>query len=190
MKTAVLLHGTDGSSQSNWLPWLEEQLTARGYTVWTPDLPDSHHPETTRYNEFILAHRPWKFDESTLIVGHSSGAVAIPNLLTALPPKESIGHAVLVSSFTQALAEEPEWRQLQGLFSTPFRYKDITSRARKFTFVHAANDPYCPVEQPIELATDLEGTLILFPTGGHFSAASDPTWHKFPQLIDILESNI
>ena len=30
---AILLHGTDGSNESNWIPWLKQQLVKRGFEV-------------------------------------------------------------------------------------------------------------------------------------------------------------
>lgn len=59
MKKAVLLHGGSNNSRGNWLPWLKEELEKRGYQVWSPDLPESDHPNWRKWLEFILKNKPW-----------------------------------------------------------------------------------------------------------------------------------
>jgi hypothetical protein len=56
MKRAVILHGTDGSPDMNWFPWLKEKLEADGYEVWAPLLPENHTPSKEVYNNFLLGY--------------------------------------------------------------------------------------------------------------------------------------
>lgn len=44
MKTAIILHGTLGSPDSNWFQWLKNELEQRGLTVWLPQLPQAEQP--------------------------------------------------------------------------------------------------------------------------------------------------
>ena len=83
MRNAVILHGTDGSSNSNWIPWLKDELGIIGYEVWAPDLPNAGAPNTTAYTRFI-AQKNFHFNEETILIGHSSGAVAWLGLLPKL----------------------------------------------------------------------------------------------------------
>lgn len=36
MRNALILHGTNNTPGDNWYPWLESELTRRGYEVWNP----------------------------------------------------------------------------------------------------------------------------------------------------------
>lgn len=127
MKNAIILHGTSSNSKSNWFPWLAGELEAAGWDVWTPELPGADTPTASVYTEYILSHVPFKIDERTAIIGHSSGAVEVLALLQALPSGSKIREAVLVGSFTEVLASDPEWPMLKGLFDEPFDFEKIKS---------------------------------------------------------------
>ncbi len=185
MKRAVILHGTDGSPAENWFPWLKGKLTARGYDVWVPQLPDAHTPNAKKYTEFLLGSG-WDFQDNVL-VGHSSGGVEILNLLQHLPRDVRIKTAVLVGAFTDALADDPAWAQLKGLFEEPFDYAQIKSKADKFLFVHGSDDPWCDPAQAEQLAQEVGGEFVLIPDGKHFSTSLDPSYAKFPKLVELLD---
>lgn len=175
---ALLLHGTNGSSQSNWLPWLKNELEQAGWQVWTPDLPRANEPHIGRYNQHIFANKDWAYDEDTVIVGHSSGALAALGILQALPEDTKIKEAVLIGSFKNDLG----WKNLGGLFEAPYDYDTIRQRAGQFTLFHSNDDPYCPLDHAEYLAEKLGGELHVHPGQKHFSVETDPKYTEFPQL--------
>ena len=85
MKNALILHGTTGNSKENWFPWLKNKLENKGFRVWLPDLPGADLPSLKRYNNFLLDNKEWEFNSESVIIGHSSGAIAILALLDKLP---------------------------------------------------------------------------------------------------------
>ena len=44
MKNAIILHGTGGTPDSFWFPWLKQELEKREYKVWVPQLPNTEDP--------------------------------------------------------------------------------------------------------------------------------------------------
>jgi predicted alpha/beta hydrolase family esterase len=184
-KRAVILHGTSSTPASNWFPWLEAELEKRGYDVWVPQLPDADEPNARKYTDFLLA-ADWDFQDN-LLIGHSSGAVEILHLLQRLPDNISVKTAVLAAVFSKELADEPEWKQLKGLFEEPFDFAKIKTKAQKFLFVHGADDPWCDPKQAQDLAQNLDSEYITIERGQHFSTALDPSFTEFPQLISLLD---
>lgn len=171
LKTAIILHGTDATPSDNWFPWLKLQLEEKGYQVFVPQLPEANHPNIARYNRFLLSNeREFTFDKDTILVGHSSGAVAILGLLQALPVGTEIGNCYLVSAFTNSLG----WEALKDLFFPPLDASKIKGKSSKLTFIHSDDDPYCPLPETEQLAKDIGGELIIKPSQQHFSVKELP----------------
>lgn len=188
MKKAVILHGTNSDHTSNWFPWLKGELEKLGYEVWVPDLPVNGRPSTKRYNEFLLS-QGWDFSNN-LIIGHSSGAVAILGLLQALPEGTKINTAILAGAFTKRLSQDPSWEMLSGLFDKPFDFESIKQKAKHFIFIHSEDDPYCPIEQAEELHDKIGGEFIRFEGMKHFGVKLDSRFTKFPELLDIIKQKV
>lgn len=184
----LILHGTSADHKSNWFPWLKSELQKNGHKVWVPDLPDADRPNIKKYNELLLSNG-WDFEDS-VIVGHSSGAVAILGLLQALPEGTKINTALLVGVFTERLSESPSWEMLKELFEEPFDFEAIKQKANRFIFVHSADDPYCPIEQAEYLCEQTNGELLQFDNMGHFSKKLDPRFDQFPELLDIIDKKV
>jgi len=185
MRNALLLHGTDGSPQGLWLPWLTKELTDRGWKVWCPQLPHAEAPNAKRYNEFLLSSG-WAFDEDSVIVGHSAGAVAALHLLQNLPEGITVKHAILVGSFKDDLG----WPELKGMFEESLQYEKIRTRAKKFTFIHSDNDPYCPLEHAVYQAEQLGGELLLRPGEFHFSIETGgEKYRQLPTVLEVVEAD-
>lgn len=189
MKKAVLLHGTGGSPESNWLPWLAHELEDRGYEVWVPRLPGNETPDRAAYNDFLLDNG-WDFTDN-LVVGHSSGAVSILNLLSdERCPK--ISTAVLVSGWmdTQKANLEHDGltrERFKNLIPAGgFATDSIKEKSDRWLFLHGDDDPYCPLEQAEWLSKHTGGDLVVIPKGGHLNRTAG--FSELPQLIAALEA--
>jgi len=182
MKNAIILHGTDNSSQGNWFPWLKKELENAGWKVYVPDLPHSNIPNCERYNTFLKSQEAFHIDNETVLIGHSSGALAVMGILQELPEEVLVEHAVLVSAFVTNLG----WDSLTEIAGTPFDHEKIKKHARKITMLNGEEDPYIPLEEPKELAKKLDAELIILKDQGHFSSGDDPKYKTFPYLLELI----
>lgn len=181
MKNVLILHGTAGSSQGNWFPWLKYELESRGYKVWVPDLPLADKPNLQRYKQYILEH--WQFDKDSIIVGHSSGAVAALALLQYLPVGLQIEKEVLVAPFKDNLGRE----DLRGLFTRPLDFAKIKSHCKKFVIISSDNDPYVPLEHGRFLKDQLNGDLVILDGQKHFNTETmGEVYLKFSQILEYI----
>lgn len=184
MKNAIILHGTDNTPEGNWFRWLEKQLQERDYEVWLPQLPDAAQPNAEKYNRLLLNHG-FDFNDETILIGHSSGAVAILNLLQELPESVKIKAAFLVGVFKGPLGISAR----SELFPKPFDFSKIKSHCEKFVFIHSDNDPYCPLSDAEFLSEKLDGELVIEPGQGHFNLETGPQYKQFPLLLELTNKN-
>ncbi len=183
MKNVLILHGTSSNSYGNWFPWLKTELEKKRYKVWAPDLPKADTPNIKRYNKYILSNKDWELDKDSILVGHSSGAVAILGLLQNLDESVKVDTCILVGSFKDNLG----WDCLDGLFEEEFDFEKIKKRAKKFIFIHSDNDPYCPLDHAEYLAEKLDGELIVKKGQKHFSVGTfGETYREFPLVLELI----
>jgi predicted alpha/beta hydrolase family esterase len=181
MKNALVLHGTSSNSGSNWFPWLKRELVANGYVVEVPNLPEADNPNIDTYNEYLLNN--YKFDENTVIIGHSSGAVEILGLLNDYRfPAIKLKACFLVGAFKGDL----DWDALKGMVKD-FDYAKIAAHSSKFVFIHSDDDPYCPIADAKDLCMKLHGSFVEFQGQGHFSFEANPKFDTFPDLLEIIQ---
>jgi predicted alpha/beta hydrolase family esterase len=196
MKRAVILHGTSGKPESNWFMWLKGKLEEQGYEVWVPMLPNNDTPNRNTYNDFLL-NSDWDFTDN-IVVGHSSGAVEVLNLLMdERCPHIRLG--VMVGAWeSNDISPTPEqieaYKQaglsrVQFVDTFPpegFDFELIKSKADKLSFLHGDDDLYCPVEQAQYLASRLDAPITLVPDGQHLGSR----FTELPELWDIIKPNL
>lgn len=184
----LILHGTGSDSNGNWFPWLKRQLEDLGHEAWIPDLPDADRPNIQKYNNLLL-NSGWDFN-NCVVIGHSSGAVALFGFLQALPEGVKVNTAVFVGAFTKRLSESPSWEMLRELFEKPFDFETIKQKASKFIFVHSTDDPICDINEAKSLHKEIGGEFIELSGKGHFITRLDPSMTEFPELLQIIKTKI
>src|SRR3989344_1932765 len=83
MKTALIFHGTGGSSTGNWFPWLKAKLETRGYLVKVQQFPNPDKPnfidwlaELEKYRSLIA--------KDCILIGNSLGGLFLLRVLERL----------------------------------------------------------------------------------------------------------
>lgn len=185
MKNALILHGTLGSPEVNWFLWLKEELEKKNYKVWLPKLPGSDVPNLNKYNEFIFSNKDWDFNSESIIVGHSSGAVAILALLDELSEDVIVDKCILVS-YVEKDSIGGNWEPNKELFDYDFDFDKIKTKSKEFVVIHSDNDPYSPDSGAKNLADKLGGKLIIKEGQGHFNLEVGQQYKEFPLLLDFL----
>lgn len=177
MKNALILHGTGANPHANWFDWLKEKLELNGYKVWVPELPGADHPDMQTYRKFIF-ESDFDFNDETLIVGHSSGAVATLSILEAMSEEVQIDTAVCVGVY------RPENHGYSS--KEPIDVEKVKKKAKRMVFIHSNDDPFCPLSDAEYFAEALDAELIVLAGNDHFSYELNPKHTKLPELVEIL----
>ncbi len=100
MKTCIIIHGTYGSPNENWFPWLKVELKKIGWRVFTPKFPTPKNQSLATWLEAFAEYEQY-INEDTIFVGHSLGPAFILRILEQANAK--IQSAYLISGFTGLL---------------------------------------------------------------------------------------
>jgi len=179
MKNVIIFHGTGGSPNAYWIPWLAFGLEKRGYKVTVPSLPNPNKPDINEALPFVLNNL--EFDEETVLIGHSSGSALILSVLENIKPK--IKMAILVAGFYKQL---PGGRN--GMIQEQYDWDKIKFHAGEFVFINSDNDPWgCDDQMGREMQQHLGGELIVMHDGHMGSDSFNQPYREFPLLVELIE---
>lgn len=176
MEKAFIFHGTGAGQYDHWFPDIKQKLEEEGVEVCVPEFPT---PEAQNLNNWlqVLGHQDLEIDEETVLIGHSTGAVFILNILERIDFE--IEAAFLISGWKGKLGIE--FDPLNETFAErDFDFENIKASAAEIYVYHSASDPYVPVEKAGELVDDLDANFELVADAGHFNTESGYT--DFPEL--------
>lgn len=185
MATIFLIHGSYGTPQENWFPWLKLELERKGHTVFAPPFPT---PENQSLEQWFSTFELYEkfIDSQTIFVGHSLGAAFILSYLEQM--EEPIRACFFVAGFCSSLGN-PQFDSVNKTFTEKvFLWEDIRKFGGKFFVFHSDNDPYVPLEKGKELATHLGTELTLVKGAGHFNTESG--YAHFALLLEKIEETL
>lgn len=167
----IILHSYGASPEANFYPWLRKELESRGYKVQLPLLPHSNKLGFSEDSEMKILSKI-KFDENSVVIGHSLGAVVALKALERL--SGPIRKLVLVGGFI-----EPEFkdkpRPFASRYNWKFDFKKIKNNAKEIKIIHDIDDPVIPLGQALKIQNKLQGELIKERAmGKHFTAKREP----------------
>lgn len=187
MKNVLILHGAGNNSTGNWFSWLKRVLEEKGWEVWSPDLPNSDTPDQDIWTNFIFANKDWKFNEESIIVGHSAGATLILRLLEKLAESSRINKAIPVAPYANKGTLPQYFKYKVNMLKTPFNWDKIKGSCKEFIFVVSDNDKYqCGIDQSKTLQEHLGGNLALKSNQGHFNLEVGEKYKEFPELLKYI----
>lgn len=182
MIRVVIIHGTEGSPDSNWFPWLANELRMWGIEVLTPQMPTPAGQSLQSWMD-AFKEQVGTVGPATILIGHSLGATFILRILELID--KPVFASIFVAGFTGTLGI-PKYDQLNRSFiDKPFNWEQISrSMGRPFCFL-GEDDPYVPLSLGRKLANQLKVDPIVLKAAGHINAESG--FSSFPLLLSELK---
>jgi predicted alpha/beta hydrolase family esterase len=172
----IIIHGNGGADErEGWLPGVAAQLETAGFDVINKTFPDN---QAARANIWLPHITQLGADEHTIIIGHSSGAVAA---LRYAETHHLLG-SVLVSPCYTDLGDDLERRS--GYYDTPWDWPAIKANQRWIIQFASPTDPYIPIKEARYIQKQLGTTYHELPARGHFMD------NTFPELVPTLLKKI
>ena len=174
---AILIHGNGGCTAGDiWLPWVEHELRALGLDVINHTFPDNIKARA----QFWLPHlERLDADENTILIGHSSGAVAAMRYAETHRLLGSIlvgvCHTDLGDSFEAA----------SGYYEAKWQWQQIRDNQEWIAIYGSTDDPHIPIEEPRFVATQLRCSYFEFTDRGHFVDS-----RQFPEIVELVRRKL
>ena len=170
VKRIFIIYGWDGTSQSNWFPWLKSELSKRNFTVTIPQMPNSNAPDINKWVSHLF-EVVGVADENTYFIGHSIGCQAIIRFVQELPIEEKIGGAVFVAGFFKLfdLKTEEEKQIAKPWLETPINFEKVKQNIGSTIAIFSTNDPDVPISNKDSFEKNLNSKIIIEKDKGHFA---------------------
>jgi predicted alpha/beta hydrolase family esterase len=174
-KTKVIFlpgNGGDGNTSYGWFPYVKSELEKLGYEVINPIFPDGELARNIYWLTFLETLNP---DENTILIGHSSGAVAIMRYTEY----HKILGSVLVAPCYTDLGLENE--KLSGYYNLSWNWEKIKNNQKWIIQFSSTDDPFIPIDEARYINNKL-GTKYFELNQGHFMGDT------LPELIEAIKS--
>ncbi len=177
----ILIHGNGGSwPKENWLPPVAKKLREiKNLQVIFRRFPD---PSLARAKYWIPFIKKLGADENTILVGHSSGAVATMRYAE----KNKILGSILVAVCHTDLGEEKE--RLSGYYEKFWNWKSIRNNQKWIYQFASVDDRFIPIREARYVHKKLKTNYKEFKHQGHFSSWDKKT--DFPQIVAIVKKKL
>lgn len=181
MKKFVIIHGTKGSPEGNWFPWLAEALRHQHAEVVTPRMPT---PDGQNLSNWIseFSRQVGVIDEATTLIGHSLGATFLLRILER--QKTPVARSIFVAGLIDKIGIAKYDELNSSFIETFYDWITIQKNAGRVVCLSGEGDPYVPAQQGEQLAANLGVKNRIIPRGGHLNAEFGYT--SFPELWDLL----
>ena len=178
---AILIHGNGGGKPTdNWLPYLKTELEKMGIEAIAPQFPDAELARASYWLPFLK--ETLNADSKTIIIGHSSGAIAAMRFAE----ENQILGSVLVGAYHTDLGQETE--QLSGYFDTPWNWDAIKKNQKWIIQFAGTNDPWIPIEEARFVRDKLDTEYHESTGQGHFGG--DYYKETFPEAVAAIKNKV
>ena len=185
----VIMHGTEGSPEGNWFPWLKKEMEAAGHDVYVPRFPTPENQNMQSWCKVLREETPI-YGENTILIGHSAGAAYMLRLLEVLGISsdgeldQKVAKSIFVSGFFEKLGNEYYDNLNSDFIEHEFNWDRIKMNMGIASVFHGDNDLYVPLSAAENLGENLGVPVTVIPNGGHLNTESGYT--KFPEILKVL----
>lgn len=177
---AIFIPGNGGGTpKDSWFPYLKKELESVGVRVIDTDFPDSDLAPESSWIPFL---HELGADESTILVGYSSGAIAAMRFAE----KNKIYGSALVATYHTDLNNP--WEERAGYFNRPWDWEVIKKNQNWILQFGSTDDPFVPVDEARFVHEKLDSQYQEFTDHGHFGATFP--MFEFPELAKAIKEKL
>lgn len=178
IENAILIHGTFGSPDENWMGWLKKELERKGVEVIAPQFPAG---EEQNLKNWLRVFENYKhvMGPKTIMVGHNIGPAFIFRVLERSNVR--ILSSFLVAPFSRTLRVPKHDEANSTFLEKEFDWDKIRKNCASFHVYGSDNDPYVKFSQEDFVAKRLDATMRVIEGAGHMD--SEAGYREFKELL-------
>jgi predicted alpha/beta hydrolase family esterase len=178
----IFIHGNGGgdiNAPDGWFPYLKRELDQHGLNVISQNFPD---PVYARKKYWLPFLEKLGADEKSILIGHSSGAVAAMRYAE----EHKLLGTILVSACYTDLGMPSE--RISGYYDEEWQWEKIKSNQKWIVQFHSTDDPLIPVEEARYVHQKLGSEYIEDTNEQHYGyPVAKP---EFPEIITIIRQKL
>ena len=182
MKNYFIIHGSFGTSQEHWLPWLEEKLKKDTDTqVFNLDFPIGIGRQSFEHWEYVLDSIKKYINENSIFVCRSISCIFLVKY--CIKNNIKIGKVVFISGFNNMLGLNEDYDSVNCTMYTN-RCEEFKYLCNERICFYSKNDPYVPLKKLEEFIDLIDAKAVLRENAGHFN--TDSGYSTFEDLLEWL----
>lgn len=170
MENYLIIHGSFGSSEGNWFPWLKEQLEKDNKKVLVPQMPVGI--DKQNFDSWSEVLNEIDINEFTTIIAHSIAPIFICKYL--ITNKIKVKKLIFVCGFNNYFGINRDFDTVNGPMYID-NYTDIKNYCDNIICYYSDNDPYVKYEVEKEFASSISNKEYVIKGGGHINSESGYT---------------
>lgn len=170
MENYLIIHGSFGSSEGNWFPWLKEQLEKDNKKVLVPQMPVGI--DKQNFDSWSEVLNKIDINEFTTIIAHSIAPIFICKYL--ITNKIKVKKLIFVCGFNNYFGINRDFDTVNGPMYID-NYTDIKNYCDNIICYYSDNDPYVKYEVEKEFASSISNKEYVIKGGGHINSESGYT---------------
>ena len=179
MEKYIIIHGSFGSKDGNWFPWLKNKLEKDNKDVIVPQMPVG--VGNQNFENWSKVLNELKINENTIIIAHSIAPIFVCKYL--ITNKIKVKKLVFVCGFNNYLGIDSDFDAVnEPMFIENF--EDIKEYCNNIICYYSDNDPYVKFEVEKSFADTVSNEQYVIKNGGHINAESGYT--EFEEILKVL----
>lgn len=151
MENYIIIHGSFGSKDGNWFPWLKEQLENNHKKVEVPQMPVG--VGNQNFENWSNVLKQLVINENTIIIAHSIAPIFVCKYL--ISNKIRVKKLVFVCGFNNYLGIDSDFDSVNEPMFVD-NYEEIKNYCKDIVCFYSDNDPYVKIEVEKEFADILQ----------------------------------
>lgn len=176
MDNYIIIHGSFGSKNGNWFPWLKEKLENEGKKVDVPQMPVG--VEKQNFENWSKIMDDLDINENTIIIAHSIAPIFVCKYL--ITNKVKVKKLIFVCGFNNYLGIDSDFDAVNKPMFID-NYDDVKNYCSNIVCYYSDNDPYVKYDVEKSFADKLTDKSIIIKNGGHINSESGYT--KFEDIL-------